>query len=90
MAAPILFTNVRIFDGTGAELYPGEVLVEGNRIAAVAPAPTRLDRAGAEVVDGGGATLMPGMVEAHAHLSWPCAYRPHHHATRPSRRKSIC
>jgi imidazolonepropionase-like amidohydrolase len=74
MAAPILFTNIRIFDGTGAKPYPGEVRVEGNRIAAVAPAPARLDRAGATLVDGGGAVLMPGMVEAHAHLSWPCAY----------------
>jgi imidazolonepropionase-like amidohydrolase len=57
-----------------AKPYPGEVRVEGNRIVAVAPAPARLDRAGATLVDGGGAVLMPGMVEAHAHLSWPCAY----------------
>ena len=74
MAAPILFTNVRIFDGTGTKPYAGEVRVEGNRISQVAPAPTRLDRNGVTLVDGGGAVLMPGMVEAHAHLSWPCAY----------------
>jgi imidazolonepropionase-like amidohydrolase len=72
--ASILFTNVAIFDGTGAPSYPGEVLVDGNRIAAVAKSPATLPRANAAVVDGGGATLMPGMVEAHAHLSWPCAY----------------
>lgn len=70
----ILFTNVAIFDGSGAPPYPGEVAVEDARIAAVAPASAPLDRSGAAVVDGGGATLMPGMVEAHAHLSWPCAY----------------
>jgi len=74
MAAPVLFTNIRIFDGTGAAPYPGEVRVEGQRIALVAPAPARLDHSGATVVDGSGAMLMPGMVEAHAHLSWPCAY----------------
>ncbi|HXR86821.1 MAG TPA: amidohydrolase family protein [Stellaceae bacterium] len=74
MAAAILFTNIRIFDGTGTKPYPGEVRVEGQRIAAIAPAPAQLDRAGATLVDGGGAVLMPGMVEAHAHLSWPCAY----------------
>ena len=51
MAAPILFTNIRIFDGTGAKPYPGEVRVEGQSIAAVAPAPTPLDRSGAAVVD---------------------------------------
>ncbi|HEY3919955.1 MAG TPA: amidohydrolase family protein [Stellaceae bacterium] len=70
----ILFVNVAIFDGTGTKPHPGEVLVEDNRIAAVAPVSARLDRSGAELVDGGAATLMPGMVEAHAHLSWPCAY----------------
>ena len=31
-----LFTNVRIFDGTGSLPEPGEVLVEGNRIKSVA------------------------------------------------------
>lgn len=70
----ILFTNVAIFDGSGTPPYPGEVAVEDARIAAVAPASAKLDRDGADIVDGGGATLMPGMVEAHAHLSWPCAY----------------
>ncbi len=30
--ARILFTNVSIFDGTGAAPYAGEALVEGNRI----------------------------------------------------------
>src|SRR4030095_17152865 len=30
----------------------------------------RLRAAGAQTVDGGGATLMPGLVEAHAHLSF--------------------
>lgn len=68
----ILFTNVRIFDGTGAPAFPGEVLVEGERIARVLrPNEPSMPVSGAEVVDGGGATLMPGLVEAHAHLSWP-------------------
>ena len=67
-----LYTNVMIFDGTGAERFPGEVLVRGETIAAVARGGERLERNGAEqVVDGAGATLMPGMVEAHAHLTWP-------------------
>ena len=30
-----LFTNVRILDGSGAAAYPGEVLVQGNRISRV-------------------------------------------------------
>ena len=33
--ANTLFTNVRIFDGTSKTLYPGEVLVQGNRVLGV-------------------------------------------------------
>lgn len=32
--ARVLFTDVRIIDGEAPEAYPGEVLVEGERIAA--------------------------------------------------------
>ena len=66
-----VITNVKILDGTGREPFAGEVLVEGNRMVAVtergrAPRPD-----GAVVIDGAGGTLMPGLVEAHAHLSFP-------------------
>jgi imidazolonepropionase-like amidohydrolase len=68
----ILFTNTRIFDGSGAAPFAGEVLVEGNRISRVARAGDQpLSRANARVIDGAGGTLMPGLTEAHAHLSWP-------------------
>jgi len=66
-----LFTDVMIFDGSGAALFPGEVLVRGERIEAVARGDERLPREGAAVVEGKGRTLMPGMVEAHGHLTWP-------------------
>jgi imidazolonepropionase-like amidohydrolase len=71
MMKPILFVNAMVFDGTGRDLFPGEVRVEGNRIAAVAEGAERLPREGAALIDCRGATLMPGLVEAHAHLSWP-------------------
>ena len=68
----ILFVNTRVFDGSGARPYAGEVLVQGNRIAAIARAgEAPLPRENALVIDGAGATLMPGLTEAHAHLSWP-------------------
>lgn len=67
--ARTLFTNVRILDCTGAEPYAGEVLVEGGRIAAVVRGEQRVSRDNVAVIDGGGATLMPGLIESHAHLS---------------------
>lgn len=71
MSATTLFANVMVLDSTGAEPFPGHVLVEGERIASVARA-TRAPRApaGATVVDGGGHTLMSGLCDAHTHLSW--------------------
>ncbi len=65
-----LFRNVGILDCTGAPSFPGSVLVEGNRIAAVVPADATLAHGDAVVIDGRGATLMPGLVEAHCHLSF--------------------
>jgi imidazolonepropionase-like amidohydrolase len=65
-----LFRNVSIFDGTGNLPYPGEVLIQGNRVNAVAPGFNQLASDGAEVIDCQGATLMPGLTEAHAHLSF--------------------
>ena len=68
--ANVLFGNVRIFDGSGAAPFAGDVLVQGNRIARVSAGVRSLPAAGLTVVDGGGATLMPGMVEAHTHFAW--------------------
>lgn len=64
---PILFVNVRLFDGTTPTLRGGiSVMVEGNRIKAVAsdnPPPPE----GARVIDGGNRVLMPGLIDAHWH-----------------------
>jgi len=68
--ADTLFTNVRILDGTGTQPYAGSVLVSGNRIRQVGRSTAPITPGGATVIDGAGATLMPGMVEAHTHFSW--------------------
>jgi imidazolonepropionase-like amidohydrolase len=68
--ANVLFTNVRIIDGSGAQPYAGEVLVQGNRVLRVARGARALPAAGVNVIDGAGATLMPGMCEAHTHFGW--------------------
>jgi len=70
MDTTTLFTNVRILDGTGAMPYAGSVLVQGNRIRTVGRSSAALAPNGATVIDGAGATLMPGMCEAHTHFSW--------------------
>ena len=68
--AKILFKNVNVLDCTGAPPYAGQVMVEGNRIKAVAPQGSAIPAEGARVVDCGGATLMPGLVESHSHITF--------------------
>ena len=50
----------------GKVIKPGEILVQGERIVEVGPAVKHL--AGAEVIDLGDRTLMPGLIDAHIHL----------------------
>jgi imidazolonepropionase-like amidohydrolase len=68
--ADVVFTNVRILDGTGTLPYSGSVLVQGNRIRQVGRSTAPIAPGNALVIDGAGATLMPGMCEAHTHFSW--------------------
>jgi imidazolonepropionase-like amidohydrolase len=63
-----LFSNVRVFDGKGAAISaPTTVLVRGNQIAAIG-ADAQPTRADATRIDGGGRTLMPGLIDAHTHM----------------------
>ena len=64
----VLFKNVNIFNGTEDRLYENhQVLVEANLIKAISAGEIQAD-SGATVIDGGGRTLTPGFVEAHAHF----------------------
>jgi len=65
----VLFQNVRIFDGTGNALSPpSNVLVRGNNIEKISTAPIPVDRgANTQIIEGGGRTLMPGLIDAHWH-----------------------
>jgi imidazolonepropionase-like amidohydrolase len=69
MTDSVLFKNVQILDGTGKPPYAGEVEVEGDRIARVTAGKSKR-AAGAQVIDAQGATLMPGLCDAHTHFSW--------------------
>jgi imidazolonepropionase-like amidohydrolase len=64
-----LFSNVRIFDGKNGELSaPSHVLVRGNKIEKISITPIPTDRRGdTTLIDGGGKTLMPGLIDAHVH-----------------------
>src|ERR1700761_2758832 len=66
----ILFVGGRIFDGSGAASFDGDVLIEGNRIRAVSRTTGQLAQGGCQVIDAQGMTLMPGLTEGHAHLSF--------------------
>jgi len=64
----ILFTNVNIFDGKSDTVAEGmSVLVEGNLIKKIAKGDIETD-ANAAVIDGGGRTLTPGLIDMHQHL----------------------
>jgi imidazolonepropionase-like amidohydrolase len=74
----VLFTNVRVFDGTGSDSFVGEVLVQGNRIRKVAKGTGQIGREeAARCVDGRGMTLMPGMTEGHCHPSFTGVSMPY-------------
>ena len=68
-----LFRNLRLIDGTGAPAREGAaLLIEGETIVHAGPlaagdAPSPAD---AEILDLGGRTVIPGLVEAHIHLSY--------------------
>ena len=62
-----LITHARVLDATGREPFSGAVRVEGHRVAAVIPGAAP-PAEGAVVIDARGATLMPGLVESHAHI----------------------
>jgi len=68
---PTLFVNGLVWDGESDRAMRGEVLIDGQRIEAVSLQPGSLPRQGARVIDATGATLMPGLVDAHGHLPFP-------------------
>jgi imidazolonepropionase-like amidohydrolase len=73
MASKVLFTNVHVFDGVNEQrIENANVLIENNLITQVSTDP--LSAAGATVIDGGGRTLIPGLIDVHWHTYY--AYAP--------------
>ncbi|MSO54498.1 MAG: amidohydrolase family protein [Rhodospirillales bacterium] len=68
--ADILFTNLALLDPVAGKLRSGfQVLVSGSTIARVEKG--RIAAKGARLIDCGGRTLMPGLIDCHNHISCP-------------------
>jgi imidazolonepropionase-like amidohydrolase len=67
-----VITKGLVFDGTGTPPAPGEVVIDGDRVLATT-AGWRDGHDAGEVIDATGCTVMPGLIESHAHLTFPSA-----------------
>ena len=63
-----LFKNALIYDGTGAEAFKGDILVDNDRIVKVGNSIQTED--GWEVIDLEGLSISPGFIDAHSHNDW--------------------
>ncbi len=73
MAPAIHIRNGALIDGTGTAPVPDHDLVlVGDTIVGVGPSGTLTDRVpdGATVIDAAGATIMPGLIDAHCHVTF--------------------
>jgi imidazolonepropionase-like amidohydrolase len=66
LAQDLLITNGRILDGNGGVIDNGSVLIRGGKIESVSTGAQRVN--GVQVLDAGGKTVMPGLVEGHRHV----------------------
>jgi len=71
-----IFRNVRVLDGSGQMPFAGEVRVSDGMIQSIGTGGYRPYQGDAEVIDGRGGTLMPGLVEAHGHMTFTDIERP--------------
>jgi imidazolonepropionase-like amidohydrolase len=64
-----VFRNVRVLDVVKGELGSAtDVVIRGNAIAAIGPSAKAA--AGAQIIEGKGRTLMPGLIDAHVHIGF--------------------
>lgn len=63
------FTNARIIDGSGSVIENGTLVIEDGRIAAIGPVAQVKPPRGATIVTAAGKTIIPGLINAHGHVS---------------------
>ena len=65
--ADVFIQNVRVWDGVSESLTPlTSVLVRDNKIAVIGSVNTEV---AVDIIDGGGRTLMPGLIDSHVHMT---------------------
>ncbi|MBO4513454.1 MAG: amidohydrolase family protein [Victivallales bacterium] len=62
----LLFTNVKLYDGSGKAPFMADVAVKDDKIVEVADC-GKLSKTGATLVDGKGKDLVPGFIDVHTH-----------------------
>lgn len=69
---PLVITDTAVADGASDQLRVGMSVRIGpdGRVERIAP-DGEVDRAGADVLDGGGATVVPALIDCHSHLTMP-------------------
>lgn len=63
------FVGARVIDGRGGVIDNGTVVVRDGKVVAVGPASATAVPAGAQRIDGANQTIIPGLVNAHGHLT---------------------
>jgi imidazolonepropionase-like amidohydrolase len=70
----LVIRNGTLIDGSGKAAVRNEaIVIEGNRIRSVGPLPPDIaieDRRHVDVIDAGGQWIMPGLIDAHCHVSY--------------------
>jgi imidazolonepropionase-like amidohydrolase len=81
-AQQLLIKNVSVWDGFADSVTPGsDVLIEGNKVKSIRKG---LVSEGAQVIDGKGGTLMPGLIDMHTHVMFPQGLPAHENQWLPA------
>ncbi len=70
MGNTVLLKNASIIDGTGSAAYLGHIQIKDDRILSVSKQDITADNDSAESIDLKGKFIMPGLIDAHCHISF--------------------
>ena len=70
MVNSIVLKNASIIDGSGSPPYSGHLVIKENKIDSIHREDTFSNDAEARIIDLKGKTVMPGLIDAHCHISF--------------------